>query len=138
MKPVVLDASVAAALFLQEEGTATARQLWMTAAGLLAPSFLLLELASSLLRNERKGRAPPGHAERAMAELRTGGVMQLVDTDPLLDHAVSLARDLQHHVYDCLYLALCRRDGAMLATFDRPLAQHARALAIELWTPEAA
>ena len=89
-----------------------------------------------MLTRLRRGQPmPPDYPEAALRTLRAGAVTFTSDAT-LLDVAVGLARRLAHPIYDCLYLALCRREEAMLATFDARLARHATALAIPLWEPE--
>lgn len=136
MTPVVCDASVAVAWYVPETQSAAARPLQGGALPLLAPTLLLAEVANALLsRIRRQEPVPPGAPEVVLHELRSGAVAFTPDTE-LLDSAVPLARRLGHPVYDCFYLALCRREEAMLATFDARLARLADALAIPLWLPE--
>jgi predicted nucleic acid-binding protein len=45
--------------------------------------------------------------------------MELVATIDLLDRAFSLSLDLDHPIYDCLYLALALDTDARLVTADR-------------------
>jgi predicted nucleic acid-binding protein len=133
---VVVDASVAVAWFVAEDMSDTARQLASSRHGLLAPDFLLVELASSLARHALAGSVPRGFAGEAVRSLRRRQEVALLTTEPLIPQAVALAEELAHPIYDCLYLALAQREGAWLATFDRRLARHARSLSIPLWTSE--
>lgn len=136
MTPVVCDASVTVAWYVAEVQSAAARPLQSGAAPLLAPTLLLAEVANALLsRIRRRQSVPPGAPEVVLHELRSGAIAFTPDTE-LLNSAVPIARRLGHPVYDCLYLALCRRKEAMLATFDARLARLAEALAIPLWSPD--
>jgi predicted nucleic acid-binding protein len=45
----------------------------------------------------------------------------LVPVVELLPRAIELAFDLQHPIYDCVYLALAEREKAALITADRRL-----------------
>ena len=93
-------------------------------------------MANGLLtRLRRRQPLPPGYPEAALHELRNGAIAFTSDV-ALLDSAVSIAQRLGHPIYDCLYLALCRREEALLATFDARLMRLAEALAIPLWSPE--
>jgi predicted nucleic acid-binding protein len=137
MKPVVVDASVAVAWYLEEAGSASARPLQGGAAPLLAPDFLLLEVANVIITQQRRRLpTPPGYPEAALAELRSGAI-EWIPAGELTGNAAVLAARTLHPVYDCLYLALCRQREAVLATFDRRLATLATTLAIPLWSPEA-
>lgn len=136
MTPVVCDASVTVSWLVDEAGSSASRRLPHGTAPLLAPTILLVETANALLTRLRRGQPmPPDYPEAALRTLRAGAVTFTSDAT-LLDVAVGLARRLAHPIYDCLYLALCRREEAMLATFDARLARHATALAIPLWEPE--
>jgi predicted nucleic acid-binding protein len=137
MKPIVVDASVAVSWYLEEAGSAVARLLQGGAVPLLAPDFLLLEVANVLItRQRRRLPTPPGYPEAALAELRSGAI-EWTPAGALTQNAVTLAARHLHPVYDCLYLALCRQREATLATFDHRLAALATTLAIPLWSPEA-
>ena len=48
-------------------------------------------------------------------------VPQIVDVAKLAEPAMALARELDHSVYDSIYLALARRRGAPLVTSDQKL-----------------
>lgn len=45
---------------------------------------------------------------------------------PLAPRAAALARELDHPVYDCFYLALAEAEGAALITADRRLVESVR------------
>ena len=137
MTPVVCDASVTVAWYADEAQSLAARQLQRGTAPLFAPTLVLAETANALLsRIRRRLPTPPGYPETALHELQTGAISFIPDP-VLLDSAMAIARRLGHPIHDCFYLALCRREEAMLATFDARLARHAETLAIPLWTPEA-
>jgi hypothetical protein len=55
----------------------------------------------------------------APAVQRSG--MRLLSTDPLIDQAFDLAREFDHPVYDCLYVAAMGLLGARFVTWDKPL-----------------
>jgi predicted nucleic acid-binding protein len=135
--PIVCDASVTVAWVIDEEQSLAARLLPHGPAPLLAPTILLAETANALLsRIRRRQPTPAGYPEVALHEIRAGAIAFTSDA-VLLDSAMAIALRLGHPIYDCFYLALCRREEAMLATFDARLARHAETLAIPLWTPEA-
>ncbi len=48
-------------------------------------------------------------------------VPQIFDDADLARTALAIAIELDHPVYDCIYLALARRRGAPLVTLDRRL-----------------
>lgn len=136
MTGVVLDISVVVPWLVEEDHSGLARHLPLAGLPLLAPEFLQLELANVFVMRLRRGRpTPPDYPQAALRELRTGGIHWVPDA-ALLDSAADIGRRYLHPIYDCLYLALARREEAMLATFDRRLALLAERLAIPLWLPE--
>ena len=90
-----------------------------------------------LIARLRRGLPVPEDAPRSALEARrAGGIGWTPDAD-LVDQAAGIARRHLHPTYNCLYLALARREDAMLATFDTSLAALATTLTIPLWSPEA-
>jgi predicted nucleic acid-binding protein len=135
---VVPDASVVVAWLVEEVASARARSLPAGPWQLLAPTLLQVEVANVLITRLRRGLPVPEDAPRsALDALRAGGIGWTPDAD-LVDQAAAIARRHLHPIHDCLYLALARREDAMLATSDTRLAALATALAIPLWSPEAA
>lgn len=122
------------AWFAEKEGSPKARDLATSGHTLLAPAFLLLEIGNALARKATKGLVPAGFAGQVLRLVRQRQALRIVPTEPLIEHAASLAEELPHPIYDCLYLALSQREGARLATFDEDLSRHARSLRIPLWT----
>ncbi len=136
MTPLVCDASVVVGWFADEAQSPAARRLPGGSIPLLAPTMLLAETANALLSRIRRGLpTSPGYPETALRVLQAGTIAFTSDV-ALLDSAMAIARRLGHPIYDCFYLALCRREEAMLATFDGCLAHHAATLAIPLWSPD--
>ena len=118
MSEIVVDASVALCWFAAESETLAAKRLIRSAVNLTAPSLLLVELASGLWKKTRRGELDGELAREAMREVWQF-VPQFVDMAELAGPALALARELDHSVYDCVYLALARRRGAPFATLDR-------------------
>lgn len=120
MKPVVVDASVAAKWFLPEDGVEQARRLLDGRHALLAPDLLWVEVASVAWKYARKGVLTRIEAERLVEH----SLMFPVEThpcEPLLPDAVRLALEHDRTVYDSLYLALAIRESATLVTEDAKL-----------------
>jgi predicted nucleic acid-binding protein len=118
---IVIDAGVALCWFAAEADTAAAKRLVRSAADLVAPSLLLIELASGLWKKTRRGELDWDVANTAMREIRRF-VPQFVDMAELAAPALALSHELDHSVYDCVYLALARRRQAPFVTLDRRFA----------------
>jgi predicted nucleic acid-binding protein len=85
---------------------------------LFAPDFLLIEVGNIVWKKVRLGELARADGDAALAALRSGPV-GLVDTTPLVARALHLAHDIDHPVYDCLYLATSEAVEATVATADR-------------------
>lgn len=114
---VVIDASIALKWVLNEADSAAAESL-IDRYRLAAPDLLVMECANALWVRIRKRTLSPAEARAALSDLL------VVDIDYEADHgltaaALSLAADLDHPVYDCVYLALALERGARVITADR-------------------
>jgi len=116
----VLDASAAVRLILADPAAAELAERVGGAALVLAPELMLTELANTLWKLRRADRLNDLDPQELLAEAR-----ELVDRlEPdrhLQAEALALACHLNHPVYDCLYLALARREAASLISSDRRL-----------------
>ena len=90
------------------------------AALVLAPELMLTEVANALWKLHRAGMGGSLDPQLLLVDAR-----DLVDRfEPdrhLQAEALALACHLDHPVYDCLYLALARREAAVLITADQRL-----------------
>lgn len=141
---LVVDASAVLKWFLPEPESNLARQLVGQGIPLIAPSYLLIEVAHVLLKKERRREASIGLANEAIGWLRASDI-RFVPDERLIGHAVGTASMHRHGVFDCLYLAAARLgpesiwgllESVPLATFDRPMASLATRLGIPLWSPD--
>jgi len=116
----VLDASAAVRLILADPAAADLAERVGGAALVLAPELMLTELVNTLWKLRRADRLNDLDPQELLAEAR-----ELVDRlEPdrhLQAEALALACHLNHPVYDCLYLALARREAASLISSDRRL-----------------
>jgi predicted nucleic acid-binding protein len=116
----VLDASAAVRLILADPAAADLAERVGGAALVLAPELMLTELANTLWKLRRADRLNDLDPQELLTEAR-----ELVDRlEPdrhLQAEALALACHLNHPVYDCLYLALARREAASLISSDRRL-----------------
>ena len=123
---VVVDASIALKWVLQEEGSEAAEKLLEQ--DLAAPSLWLLEAGNALWRRTVREELTPSEAAERLAELASAPVAS-VPLEEDLPEALRLAVQLNHPVYDCLYLALAKRLGTYVVTadarFGRAVAEHA-------------
>jgi predicted nucleic acid-binding protein len=115
---LVIDASVAMKWFVPESLAENAARLLDREHRLAAPDFLLVELSNIIWKKERLGEMRSEDGEATLARLGSGPI-ELLETRPLLGPALHLARQLDHPVYDCIYLAAAEASGAVAVTADR-------------------
>ncbi len=118
---VTVDASVVVKWFVAEVRHDEARAALGHRIERHAPDFVLIECANVLWKKTRRGEiADPGPFLDEL--LRLSDVLTLHRTASLLPVAVRTAGELDHPVYDCLYLACAELTGSALLTDDRKLA----------------
>lgn len=129
----VIDASVAVKWFVDEKGSALARQLLETRQGFIhIPDIFLVEVAAVLVRN--------ANADKSSHAIARAGLFRLIDlidrqclilvrTPPdQIIRASDLAINLGHPLKDCIYLALAIELGRELITCDAKFAAKANAM----------
>ena len=113
----VVDANVAVKWLVAEEDTDVAEELATSGDDLHAPRLMASEVANALWRKARVGEIERRAAGVLLANVPDmpvrWGADELVSAD-----AVRLALALDHPVYDCVYLALAHRIGAVMLTAD--------------------
>ncbi len=114
---LVIDASVSVKWLVPEEDSAIARNLLGDGHEMLAPSFMALEAGNTLLQKVRRGVFDQSQAFRRSQEIFSLPI-EWKDTAALTPEAIRLALELNHPVYDCIYLALARQADAVVVTAD--------------------
>lgn len=116
---IVIDASVALKWVLSETGSDAADSLLDQ--DLMAPVLWLAESANVLWRRARIGNITAEQAIVRLSDLRKAPVAS-VAMEPHLERALRLATEIDHPVYDCLYLALALHHDTHVVTADRRFA----------------
>jgi len=118
---VILDASVLAKTFVEEEDSDDVRALILLLTArvrLLSPELVKYELGSVALKVSRGGRTPPF--------TEAVGLVDEVPFDPiLLTRSIEVARSNGLSFYDGCYLALAEREDCLLWTADGVLLEKA-------------
>lgn len=91
-----------------------------------APTLMQVEVANALWKYVRIGVVNLEDACEGVAVL--DGLIALTPDSELLAPAQRLSVQLDHSVYDCIYLAMAQRLALPLVTADRRLADRARGL----------
>lgn len=116
----VLDASAAVRLTLGDAAACGLAESIRTASLVLAPELMLTEVANTLWKLQRADQLAGLNPQQLLLDARE--LVDRVEPDRHLQaEALALACHLNHPVYDCLYLALARREAATLVSADRRL-----------------
>jgi len=119
---LVVDASVAAKWYIEEADSLAAWRWMESEAEFVAPDLILAEVGNVLRRRMRFERISVGQASKALEALRRK-VDHSTPIHDLIDDAWMLSLDLDHSVYDCVYVALARHEQTGLLTADTKLAE---------------
>jgi predicted nucleic acid-binding protein len=112
---IVVDASVALKWLVPEPDSDRAAELLNRP--LLSLDFMQIECGSALWSRVRRGMFSRDDAIRMMGILR-GAPLTWVPVGGVAEDAFSVALELDHPIYDCLYLALARAEGLSVVTAD--------------------
>ena len=116
----VLDASAAVRLALGDAAASGLAESIRSAALVLAPELMLTEVANTFWKLQRADQLAGLNPQQLLLDARE--LVDRVEPDRHLQaEALALACHLNHPVYDCLYLALARREAATLVSADRRL-----------------
>ena len=130
---LIVDASVAVKWLFTEDGSVESRQLLAHRIMLHAPDFILIEAANVIWKKvRRKEIADPQPYLEELARLSDAVV--LGPSADLVAHASAIALEIDHPVYDCLYLACAETERASLITADGRLHDAAKAYpGVDVW-----
>ena len=130
---VVVDASVAVKWFVTEQWTEESRRLLARSIDRYAPDLILSETANVIWKKARRKEIQDPN--RYFAELaHLPDVLVLRPSQEIVARASTIAWDLNHPVYDCLYLACAEAEGMPLVTADRRLQAAVEGrLAVDVW-----
>jgi predicted nucleic acid-binding protein len=123
----IVDTSVAVKWFVPEVLSSGAKAILSLDRDRLAPDLLLAETANALWRKVRAGDIGADQVRDALVALPRY-LDHLVPVRELISQSFELAQELQHSVYDCLYLGCAlQTDDATVVTADRKFASKAAA-----------
>ena len=115
MASLVLDASAVVRIIEGAEPSAPFQEAVLKADLVFAPELMLTEVANALWRLQRAGQLEADGLQQRLS--RAAELVDVIEPDRHLQaEALALACHLDHPVYDCLYLALARREAALLLT----------------------
>ena len=120
MNIYILDASVAAKWFTEEENAEEALSLLGGGNALHAPDYFRLEMDSIFCKWIRRGIISADDAKLSRETLRQVPIQEHPFA-PLQDSAYTIASQTGQSIYDCLYVALAALLKGRMVTADRRL-----------------
>ena len=117
---VIIDASVALKWFIEEPESDAARRILECDEPLTAPDLIIAEVCNGAWKAVRRNLMTVVQAD-AMAYQLPRVFEALHPAEGLAAAAMQMARDLDHPVYDCFYLALAEQRDARIITADQRL-----------------
>ena len=121
MSRLVVDASVVAKLFFEEEYSDASASIVRGASGLAAPELMWAEFGNVAWKRHGRGQLTTEQAMTAIREALRLPIDAVPITD-LLERAMEIAVTVQRTVYDSLYLVLAIERDCPFITGDRRLA----------------
>jgi predicted nucleic acid-binding protein len=136
---IVLDASMALAwhLYREDRNEAALAQKALQSIrvhGALVPVLWYPEVSNTLLAAERRRVATEQDTANFLADVaQLALIMDSTSPHATQPSVLAMGRASQLSGYDATYLELAKRNGAQLATFDRKLAEAARAVGVRVF-----
>jgi predicted nucleic acid-binding protein len=124
----VIDASVAVRWFVHGPGNDRAAP-WLERTDLIAPDFIIVEVGNAFWRYIQRKHLEIEEAVEILRQL-PGSFARLIPIGDVVIDALRIAKEHDHPIYDCCYLALAQREGRSLVTLDRDMATIATQIGI--------
>ena len=117
---LTVDASVVVKWYVSETHSEEARVLLGHRLERFAPDFVLVELANIFWKKARLREIGDPHAYfQELSRIREAAVLS--SSADLIERAAQIAAQIDHPVYDCLYIACAEATRSTLVTADRKL-----------------
>ena len=117
---LTVDASVVVKWYVSETYSEEARLLLAHRLERFAPDFVLVELANIFWKKARLREIGDSHAYfQELSRIREAVILS--SSADLIERAAEVAVQIDHPVYDCLYIACAEATGSALITADRRL-----------------
>jgi predicted nucleic acid-binding protein len=116
-RPVIVDASVAIKWAIEEPSHHVARELIRLAEQLTAPDIIHAEVANVCRKKVRRGELDRGQGALVLTTMQAI-IPAFKPTAAYAERAFSMALALDHHAYDCFYLAQAEAVSGIMVTAD--------------------
>jgi predicted nucleic acid-binding protein len=115
---MVVDASVALKWFVAEEQSDAAYRLLQSGERLIAPELIVAEVTNAAWRKLIRSEISHGQAATIASGIRYSDV-EMMPSAAFNERALEIAAELNHPVYDSLYLACAEDMDVTVITADR-------------------
>jgi predicted nucleic acid-binding protein len=115
---LVLDANIAVKLVCIEPGYQATLERLQSEVKLVAPEWVMIESGHAIRRKSLSGEFDTLEAQRLLS-LIPSFFETLYRDGQLVEPAMALSFELDHWIYDCIYLACALDIGAPMLTADR-------------------
>ena len=120
MKSIIMDASVILKWFFKENHQEYAwRYLENSALQLLAPDFAFVECAGVIRRKIASNEVTLEQGKKSLQKMREIARLEFIPILNLTHQAFEIANEIQHDLYDCIYLALAIHQQSVMVTADK-------------------
>jgi len=120
MKQRIVDASVIAAAFFQEEFEERAWTLLASDCSLLAPGMIIEEVGNVIWKKFRRKEIDEDEASQLLTDF-LNLPLKITPSSTLIESALEIAMEKDRTVYDSLYVALAVKTDAVMVTADKRL-----------------
>ncbi|HIJ62590.1 MAG TPA: type II toxin-antitoxin system VapC family toxin [Rhodospirillaceae bacterium] len=118
---LVVDASIGVKWVVDEHDSDDAAAL-IAGRRLIVPGLFWVETANVLAMKARRGELTRAAVTDAWRDLADSPLTCVTLSPDTVSSALTLAQDIQHTVYDCIYLAVALNAGCPVVTADRRFA----------------
>ena len=112
---MIIDASIGVKWLIPEEDSAQANAL--VGNRIWVPSLFFSEVSNAIWKKARQGEIEIAPLLPELSKLKL--ITQMLDDAAYFERALVLGNELDHPVYDCLYLAAAESLGDILVTADK-------------------
>ncbi len=112
---MIIDASIGVKWLIPEEDSAHANAL--IGNRMWVPSLFFSEVSNAIWKKARQGEVEIAQLLPELPKLKL--IIQILDDAAYFERALVLGSELDHPVYDCLYLAAAESLGDILVTADK-------------------
>ncbi len=118
----VVDASIAVKWFVRENLHDEAHRLLDHRDALTAPDLIVAEIANVAWKKAIRGEISRDQAQAIATEI-SQHIPAFYPSADLIERALKIALDVNHTVYDCLYIACAEAVSGVLVTADERLVE---------------